>query len=133
MQTPAYKDPRKPVGTRVRDLLRRMTIEEKAAQLMQRTIGRDTNPNNVGPDHPFDPLVGSILSAYVGTAARNAFQRIAVEKTRLGIPIVWGYDVIHGWRTAFPVPLAQACSFDPSLTEKGCRVAAEVLWQPISL
>ena len=72
MKTPAYKDPRKPVETRVRDLLRRMTIEEKAAQLMQRTIGRDTNPNNVGPDHPFDPLVGSILSTYVGTAARNA-------------------------------------------------------------
>ena len=61
MKTPAYKDPRKPVATRVRDLLRRMTLEEKAAQLMQRTIGRDTNPNNVGPDHPFDPLVGSIL------------------------------------------------------------------------
>ena len=125
MKTPVYKNPGKPVEARVRDLLGRMTLEEKAAQLMQRTIGRDTNPNNVGPDHPFDPLVGSVLSAYVGTAARNAFQRIAVEETRLGIPIVWGYDVIHGWRTAFPVPLAQACSFDPSLTEKGCRVAAE--------
>ena len=125
MKTPLYKDPRKPVEARVRDLLRRMTVEEKAAQLMQRTIGRDTNPNNVGPDHPFDPLVGSILSSYVGIAARNAFQRIAVEKTRLGIPIIWGYDVIHGWRTGFPVPLAQACSFDPSLTERGCRVAAE--------
>ena len=125
MKTPAYKDPRKPVAARVRDLLGRMTLEEKAAQLMQRTIGRDTNPNNVGPDHPFDPLVGSILSAYVGTPARNAFQRIAVEKTRLGIPIVWAYDVVHGWRTSFPVPLAQACSFDPSLTEAACRVAAE--------
>ena len=128
MKTPAYKDPRKPVATRVRDLLRRMTLEEKAAQLIQRTIGRDVNPENVGPDHPFDPTVGSVLTFTGGAAARNAFQRIAVEKTRLGIPIVWGYDVIHGWRTAFPVPLAQACSFDPSLTEAGCRVAAQECW-----
>ncbi len=128
MKTPAYKDPKKPVEARVRDLLRRMTLEEKAAQLMQRTIGRDVNPENVGPDHPFDPTVGSVLTFTGGAAARNAFQRIAVEKTRLGIPIVWGYDVIHGWRTCFPVPLAQGCSFDPSLAEKSCRVAAEECW-----
>ena len=125
---PAYKDPKKSVDARVRDLLRRMTVEEKAAQLLQRTIGRDVNPENVGPDHPFDPTVGSILSFTGGAAARNAFQRMAVEKTRLGIPILWGHDVIHGWRTAFPVPLAQGCSFDPSLTEKGCRVAASECW-----
>ncbi len=125
---PAYKNPRKPVEARVRDLLRRMTLEEKAAQLIQNPIGRDTNPNNVGPDHPFDPTVGSVLSFTGGAAARNAFQRMAVEGTRLGIPILWGYDVIHGWRTGFPVPLAQACSFDPSLTEKACRVAARECW-----
>ena len=128
MKTPAYKDPKKPVAARVRDLLRRMTLEEKAAQLIQHPIGRDTNPNNVGPDHPFDPTVGSILSFTGGAAARNAFQRMAVEGTRLGIPIIWGYDVIHGWRTGFPVPLAQACSFDPSLTEKSSRVAAAECW-----
>ena len=127
-KTPAYKDPSKPVSARVRDLLKRMTLEEKAAQLIQHPIGRDTNPNNVGPDHPFDPTVGSILSFTGGAAARNAFQRMAVEETRLGIPILWGYDVIHGWRTGFPVPLAQACSFDPSLTERACRVAARECW-----
>ncbi len=126
--TPAYKNPKKPVEARVRDLLRRMTLEEKAAQLIQHPIGRDTNPNNVGPDHPFDPTVGSILSFTGGAAARNAFQRMAVEGTRLGIPILWGYDVVHGWRTGFPVPLAQACSFDPSLTERACRVAARECW-----
>ena len=128
MNQPAYKDPRKPVGARVRDLLRRMTLEEKAAQLIQNPIGRDTNPNNVGPDHPFDPTIGSVLSFTGGAAARNAFQRMAVEGTRLGIPILWGYDVIHGWRTGFPVPLAQSCSFDPSLTERACRVAARECW-----
>ena len=125
---PAYKNPRKPVEARVRDLLRRMTLEEKAAQLIQNPIGRDTNPNNVGPDHPFDPTIGSVLSFTGGAAARNAFQRMAVEGTRLGIPILWGYDVIHGWRTGFPVPLAQACSFDPSLTERACAVAARECW-----
>ena len=125
---PPYKDPKKPVEARVRDLLRRMTLEEKAAQLIQNPIGRDTNPNNVGPDHPFDPTIGSVLSFTGGAAARNAFQRMAVEGTRLGIPILWGYDVIHGWRTGFPVPLAQSCSFDPSLTERACRVAARECW-----
>ena len=88
--TPAYKNPKKPVEARVRDLLRRMTLEEKAAQLIQNPIGRDTNPNNVGPDHPFDPTIGSVLSFTGGAAARNAFQRMAVEGTRLGIPILWG-------------------------------------------
>ncbi len=125
---PPYKDPKKPAEARVRDLLRRMTLEEKAAQLIQNPIGRDTNPNNVGPDHPFDPTIGSVLSFTGGAAARNAFQRMAVEGTRLGIPILWGYDVIHGWRTGFPVPLAQSCSFDPSLTERACRVAARECW-----
>ena len=65
-----------------------------------------------------------MLSYFGGTRNRNAFQRLAVEETRLGIPIIWGFDVIHGWRTAFPIPLAQACSWNPDIVEAGCRVAA---------
>ena len=125
---PAYRNPALPVEERVRDLLRRMTVEEKAQQLIQLTIGKDANPDNLGPDNPFNPLVGSILSFKGGAAARNAFQRAAVEKTRLGIPILWGYDVIHGWRTCFPVSIAQACSFNPALTERLSRVSAEECW-----
>ena len=119
-----YRNPALPLEERVEDLLGRMTLEEKVDQLMQITIGADTNPNNAGDGHSFRPTIGSVLSYSGGAKNRNAFQRLAVEHTRLGIPIIWGYDVIHGWRTGFPIPLAQACSWDPSLIEAGCRVAA---------
>src|SRR5262249_6488563 len=55
----------------------------------------------------------------------NAFQRIAVEKSRLHIPIVFGEDVIHGFRTEFPIPLGLAATWDPSLVEQAARVAAQ--------
>ena len=86
-ETPIYKDPKQPVEARVRDLLSRMTLEEKADQLLQGLIGKDVNPNNLGGENSFRPTIGSILSYYGGSKARNAFQRIAVENTRLGIPI----------------------------------------------
>lgn len=127
-ETPIYKDPKQPVEARVRDLLSRMTLEEKADQLLQGLIGKDVNPNNLGGENSFRPTIGSILSYSGGSKARNAFQRLAVENTRLGIPIIWGYDVIHGWRTCFPVSLAQACSFRPELTEKLSRVSALEAW-----
>ena len=126
---PLYKDPSAPVEARVEDLLSRMTIEEKAEQLCQDTIGKDPNPDNHGVDRDFNPLVGSIYQYCGDTRTRNAYQRVAVEKTRLGIPILWALDVIHGWRTMFPVSLAQAASFRPDLTEKSQRVAARECWQ----
>lgn len=119
-----YRNPALPIEQRVDDLLKRMTLEEKVDQLMQITVGADTNPNNLGSGHSFRPTIGSVLSYCGGTRNRNAFQRLAVEETRLGIPIIWGFDVIHGWRTAFPIPLAQACSWNPDIVEAGCRVAA---------
>lgn len=119
-----YRNPALSIEQRVDDLLKRMTLEEKVDQLMQITIGADTNPNNLGSGHSFRPTIGSVLSYCGGTRNRNAFQRLAVEETRLGIPIIWGFDVIHGWRTAFPIPLAQACSWNPDIVEAGCRVAA---------
>ncbi|MBQ9726790.1 MAG: glycoside hydrolase family 3 C-terminal domain-containing protein [Kiritimatiellae bacterium] len=121
---PLYKDPAAPVEARVRDLLSRMTLEEKAEQLCQDTIGKDPNPDNHGVPRGFNPRVGSIYQFMGGAKLRNRYQRAAVERTRLGIPILWAIDVIHGWRTTFPVSLAQAASFDPSLTEKAQRVAA---------
>ena len=121
---PLYKDPAAPVEARVRDLLARMTLEEKAEQLCQDTIGKDPNPDNHGVPRDFNPRVGSVYQWMGGARLRNRFQRAAVERTRLGIPIIWAIDVIHGWRTMFPVSLAQAASFDPSLTERAQRVAA---------
>ena len=119
-----YRNPALPIEQRVDDLLKRMTLDEKVDQLMQITVGADSNPNNLGSGHSFRPTIGSVLSYCGGTRNRNAFQRLAVEETRLGIPIIWGFDVIHGWRTAFPIPLAQACSWNPDIVEAGCRVAA---------
>ncbi|MBQ3807181.1 MAG: glycoside hydrolase family 3 C-terminal domain-containing protein [Kiritimatiellae bacterium] len=129
MKRPLYKDPAAPVEARVKDLLSRMTLEEKAEQLCQDTIGKDPNPDNHGTDSEFNPRVGSIYQYCGDTRTRNAFQRVAVEKTRLGIPILWALDVIHGWRTMFPVSLAQAASFRPDLTERAQRVAARECWQ----
>ncbi len=129
MKRPLYKNPSAPVEARVRDLLARMTLEEKAEQLCQDTIGKDPNPDNHGVDRDFNPLVGSIYQYCGDTRTRNAYQRAAVERTRLGIPILWALDVIHGWRTMFPVSLAQAASFRPDLTEKAQRVAARECWQ----
>ena len=121
---PLYKDPAAPVEARVKDLLSRMTPEEKAEQLCQDTIGKDPNPDNHGIPRDFNPRVGSVYQWMGGAKLRNRYQRVAVEKTRLGIPIMWAIDVIHGWRTMFPVSIAQAASFEPSLTEKAQRVAA---------
>ena len=120
-----YRNPALAVEERVKDLLARMTLEEKCDQLLQTTIGPDVNPNNVGDGGEFRPTIGSILSYFGGVHKRNEFQRHAVEETRLGIPIIWGMDVIHGWRTGFPVPLAQACTWNPETVEAGCRIAAK--------
>ncbi len=118
-----YRNPKMPLEQRVEDLLSRMTIEEKTDQIMQTFTGGSDNPNNVGNSN-YRPTIGSILGFWHGAKARNEFQRQALENTRLGIPIIWGMDVIHGQRTMFPIPLAQACSFNPEITRIGCEVAA---------
>ena len=118
-----YRNPRLPVDERVEDLLARMTIGEKTDQLMQTFVGESDNPNNVGSGS-FRPTIGSVVGFWHGAGPQNNFQRMAVEQSRLGIPIMWGMDVIHGQHTIFPIPLAQACSFNPELTRMGCEVAA---------
>lgn len=121
-----YQDASLPSAMRAADLCSRMTLKEKVMQLNQYTLGSVTNTNNIGGEVKKIPAeIGSLI--YYGTEpdARNAMQREAVENTRLGIPILFGYDVIHGFRTVFPVPLAQACSFNPELTRQSSRVAAQ--------
>ena len=67
--------------------------------------------------------VGSIFNA-MGADFTRKLQTIAVEETRLGIPLLFGYDVIHGYKTIFPIPLAESCSWDLDLIEKTTRISA---------
>jgi beta-glucosidase len=114
------------INQQVEDLLGRMTLQEKIGQLTQYSAGAMTGPGSSRSD--LDALaakgqIGSIFNL-VGAKETNHYQRIAVEKSRLHIPLLFGYDVIHGERTIFPVPLALASTFDPGLVEKVAHCAA---------
>lgn len=123
---PVYKDAKAPTEERVNDLVSRMTLEEKILQLNQYTLGLNNNKNNRGEEVKSIPAeVGSLI--YFGDDAklRNELQQKAMEQSRLGIPILFGYDVIHGFRTVYPISLGQACSWNPWLVEQACAVAAQ--------
>lgn len=124
MKKPVYKHAERPVEERIEDLLGRMTIAEKTDQLIQIAVRKDINPNNVG-EAQFRPTIGSILGSRLGPAKHNRFQKAAVEGTRLGIPIIFGMDVIHGCVTVYPHSLAQACSFRPERAQACARHSAK--------
>lgn len=102
-------------------LIAKMTIDEKIGQMNQLTglglSGDMTNQIKAG-------IVGSILNE-VDLKIINELQRIAVEESRLGIPLIFARDIIHGYKTIFPIPLGQAASWNPEVAENGARVAAE--------
>jgi len=117
----------KELNERVDTLLKKMTLEEKIGQLVQFSAGFATGPgasNLRWDDLVAKGQVGSFLNV-VGAEATNHYQHIAMEKTRLRIPILFGLDVIHGHRTTFPAPLALAASWDPAAMEKVARISAE--------
>ena len=121
-----YRNPDAPIDDRVEDLLSRMTLEEKVLQLSQYVLGNNDNINNIGETvKKFSGKEGSLIFVGVEPQLRNAMQREAVENTRLGIPILFGFDVIHGFRTVFPIPLGQAASWNTDLVAQACRVAAK--------
>jgi beta-glucosidase len=104
-----------------------MTLEEKIGQLVQFSAGNATGPES--GNISFRELVakgqlGSLLNV-TGAAETNALQRIAVTQSRLKIPLLFGLDVIHGYRTIFPVPLGMASTWDPQLVEQAARIAAQ--------
>lgn len=124
------------IRQRIDELLDQMTIEEKAGQLTQffyfghlRDLPSGSE-SGIGPEQPLEVekqleqgKVGSLLFVRDAVEA-NRLQRIAVEETRLGIPLLFGFDVIHGLRTIMPVPIAMAASWDPGIVEQGQVVAA---------
>lgn len=120
-----YKNPGLPVEQRVASLVSQMTLEEKIDQITQGLAGANNNANNENPDvAQFNPALGSVIFGNDNVIERNALQRKAMSESRLGIPVIFGHDVIHGYRTIFPVPLAQACSWNPALVEESCEIAA---------
>ncbi|MER5946489.1 glycoside hydrolase family 3 N-terminal domain-containing protein [Streptomyces sp. NPDC001904] len=125
---PANEDRRAgPYEDKVRDLLARMTPEEKLGQLQQLPWAYDLNPGSGSTKDVEDAaragLLGSVLSVF-GARTTNALQRLAVEESRLGIPLLFGLDVIHGFWTTFPIPLAQAAAFDPEVARADAEVSA---------
>lgn len=111
---------------RIDSLLKQMTLEEKVGQLVQYSAGQPTGPGTGRSDYEEMIARGQIGSLFNVIEPRqiNAFQKIAMEKARLHIPILFGLDVIHGFRTEFPIPLGLASTWDPAIVEKASRVAA---------
>lgn len=123
---PLYKEIKATVEQRVEDLLSRMTLEEKVYQLNQYTLGLNNNVNNIGEAIKNVPAeIGSVIYFDENPQLRNELQKKAMGTSRLGIPVLFGYDVIHGFRTVYPIPLAQACSWNPALAEEASGVAAQ--------
>ncbi len=114
----------------INDLISKMTLSEKAGQMNQYNGFWDaTGPMPEGDYQKkrYNELkngqVGSMLNV-IGVHEIYALQKIAVEETRLGIPLIFGHDVIHGYKTIFPIPLAESSSWDLGLMEKSARIAA---------
>lgn len=131
---PAHAD--KPVAPRqapasAAELVGRMTLDEKLGQLTQQWGGEVQDVNPVVKQAKGEELLkeiregrlGSILGAY-GAEYINKLQKVAVEESRFGIPLIVGNDVIHGFRTIFPIPLGEASCFDPRIAERAARIAA---------
>jgi beta-glucosidase len=111
------------VERRVEELLARMTLAEKVGQMVQINAYRGEVPEALKL-RLRQGRVGSMLNE-IAPAASTEIQRIAVEESRLGIPLLMGRDVIHGYRTIFPIPLGQAAAWDPDLVAACASVAAE--------
>ncbi|MCF6361347.1 MAG: glycoside hydrolase family 3 C-terminal domain-containing protein [Cyclobacteriaceae bacterium] len=115
------------ISAKIDSLLTLMTLEEKLGQLSQLNNAGDKHIDSVTINAIRKGEVGSLLinrRNFYSIEERNFYQKLAVEESRLGIPIIFGHDVIHGFRTIFPTSLAQSCTWSPDLVEKGAEVAA---------
>ena len=114
--------PRASIDERVERLLSQMTVAEKIGQLAQVNADEGKMSDKLRAAVKAG-MVGSVLNA-VDVATVNELQRVAVQETRLGIPLLMGRDVIHGFKTVLPIPLGQAAAWNPELVQQGARMAA---------
>ncbi len=119
--SPSSPDARS-IDSRIDALLAEMTLKEKVGQMAQVNVG-DSDIHDILAEGLRDGDVGSVLNV-VDVDVVNELQRIAVEESRLGIPLLVGRDVIHGFKTVMPIPLGQAASWNPDVVRAGARVAA---------
>ena len=115
------------IESKVNALLAKMTLEEKIGQLVQYSAGAATGPTSGRTDDKDMIRKGQVGSLFNVTSARatNELQHIAVDESRLHIPLIFGLDVIHGFRTTFPLNLGLAATWDPDLVLKTARIAAQ--------
>lgn len=103
----------------IEDLLSQMTLEEKIGQM-----------NQIHFDKSLDSIKAQVRNGELGSMLNidpkliNEIQKTAVEESRLGIPLIIGRDIVHGYKTVLPIPLGMAASFDPQLVKKGTHMAA---------
>lgn len=129
-QTKKHLDANKPIEDRISLLMKEMTLEEKVGQMNQYNGSWDVTgpkPESGSNEEKYNNIkkgwVGSMLSVR-GAKEVRAVQKIAIEETRLGIPLIFGFDVIHGYKTLSPIPLAEAASWDLEAIKNSARVAA---------
>jgi beta-glucosidase len=114
-------------NAKIESLLKKMTLDEKLGQLSLFMSDWDVTGPKLNDNYRNlirEGKAGALLNAYTVDFVRN-LQRIAVEETRLKIPLLFGYDVIHGHRTIFPIPLGQSCTWDLAAIENAERIAAK--------
>jgi beta-glucosidase len=114
--------------SRTEVLLKKMSLEEKVGQLVQRAGGRSKSLNSRLDDAELERVRAGAVGSYLhvaGAEPLGRLQKVAVEESRLGIPLLFAMDVVHGYRTIFPVPLAMAATFAPDAEERAARVAAD--------
>ncbi|MEQ9302921.1 MAG: glycoside hydrolase family 3 N-terminal domain-containing protein, partial [Marinoscillum sp.] len=122
---------KKSIESKVDSLLSIMTLTEKVGQTnlyngsweFTGPVPEDSN-NQAKAEKIKNGDVGGMLNVLTAEGTREA-QKMAVENSRLGIPLIFGYDVIHGYKTMFPVPLGQAASWDPEVAKLGAKIAAK--------
>ncbi len=126
-ESPATSASEKKMNAFISELMRKMTLEEKVGQLNLPSVGFDVTGPVVSQDVEAKikkGLVGGVFNTFTPIAVRK-LQELAVKETRLKIPLLFGYDVIHGHRTIFPISLGLAASWDLDLIERTARAAAE--------
>jgi beta-glucosidase len=125
-ELPLYRDPSKTTVERIEDLLARMTQAEKVGQLSQGVV----RPGESEIAACIEPIRSGGVGSYIlglgvdDPTLRNRLQEVAIKESRLGIPLIFGFDTIHGFRSVFPIPLAISCAWDPGLFQELQAIAA---------